>query len=145
MVTWTSGRFTCRQSFDIYGMPVHPLVLEPRIWTLVTLSKHSLIIDDPSAKYLSVIVSVPAVCVIDKERYPSLSVDVCNPKPQLGLFVGLDGLFVGNMLEFFVGDLLGVFVGDVVGLFVEGLVGLFVRDLLRLGRALLGLVGFFAW
>jgi hypothetical protein len=64
-------------SFDIDGMPVHALVVEPLISILVTLSKHSLITVDPWSKYVLVIVRCPAACVITKERYPSLSVDVC--------------------------------------------------------------------
>ena len=58
-------------------MPVHALVLGPLIAILVTLSKHSSITIDPLAKYVSVILRVPAACVIVKERYPSLSVDDC--------------------------------------------------------------------
>jgi hypothetical protein len=95
-------------SFDIYGMPIHPLNLGPCISTLVTLSKHSLNTDDRLPKYVSVIVDVPAACVIDKGRYPSLSVDVCvvtlTQSGDLdGLFVGdLNGLIVGALLELFV-------------------------------------------
>jgi hypothetical protein len=60
-------------SFDIDAMPVHESVLGPWIATLVTMSKHSSITDDPMVKNVSVIVRIPVACVIVNDRYPPSS------------------------------------------------------------------------
>jgi hypothetical protein len=138
-------------SFDIVGMPVHALPFGPLISILVTLSKHSSITVVPRANMTSVIVRVPAACVIFNETYPALpSYDCVVTRTQSeacwalrgrlsralrGIlswaFRGRRGWSLGGRLSWTLREGLSC-VGNVLGLLVGDLVGLFVGDLVRL-------------